>query len=176
MRRIVIALAGTVTGLVLLFSYPTSQGQTLTSTDTDPDAAAKAEPTSDTETMDDAAEPDVAESETPSDGEAAAAAEEPAATAEDGSDSGTYTGDVVDTRFGPVQVEIVVADGVITSADAIQFPTGHESDQINAYAVPILNAETLDAQSADLSLISGATYTSRAYATSLQSALDQAGL
>ena len=88
---------------------------------------------------------------------------------------GTYTGSSVNTRFGPVQVQIVVSGGVITSADAIDYPTSNPRDrQINQTAVPILVSETLDAQSTQIDMVSGATYTSDGYIRSLQSAIDEA--
>jgi len=91
--------------------------------------------------------------------------------------SGTRTvdGPVVDTRYGPVQVEITVAGGKITAATAIELPSGGRSGAISQYAAPILSSEALAAQSAQIDLVSGATYTSDGYAQSLQSALDQAG-
>ena len=89
--------------------------------------------------------------------------------------SGTFTGAAVETRYGAVQVEITVEDGVITSSEAIKYPNRDRHDQqINAYAVPVLNAEALDAQSADIDSVSGATFTSVGYAQSLQSAIDEA--
>jgi uncharacterized protein with FMN-binding domain len=88
----------------------------------------------------------------------------------------TIDGSVVDTRYGPVEVEITVAGGRITGATAIELPSGGRSGAISNYAAPILSSEALSAQSAQIDLVSGATYTSDAYARSLQSALDQAGL
>ena len=88
----------------------------------------------------------------------------------------TVDGPVVDTRFGPVQVEIVVAAGQIADVVALQLPTGRRSGQISTYAGPILREEALQAQSANIDTVSGATYTSDAYAQSLQAALDKAGL
>ena len=74
-----------------------------------------------------------------------------------------------------MQVQITVKAGRITSADAVQYPTGNSRDQqINAYAVPQLNSEVTDAQSAQIDLVSGATVTSRGYVQSLQDAIDQA--
>lgn len=89
----------------------------------------------------------------------------------------TYTGDDVNTRFGSVQVEIAVAGGEITDVTALQL-TDHDRKSINISnrAAPILRNEVLDAQSANVSNVSGATYTSDAYLQSLQSAIDQAGL
>jgi uncharacterized protein with FMN-binding domain len=89
----------------------------------------------------------------------------------------TVTGAVVQTRWGPVQVSITVADGKITAVDVPQYPDGnHKDEEINADALPTLKQETLSAQSADIDMVSGATVTSDGYVQSLQSALDQAGL
>ena len=106
----------------------------------------------------------------------------PVPTAGSGSGSGgasgskTIDGPVVSTRFGDVQVEIVVAGGKLTDVVALELPTGRRSGQISNYAGPILRQEALQAQSAKIDLVSGATYTSDAYTQSLQSALDQAGV
>ena len=59
---------------------------------------------------------------------------------------------------------------------SLQYPAATREDQINAYALPILIQETIDAQSAQIDMVSGATVTSTGYVQSLQSALDQAGL
>ena len=89
----------------------------------------------------------------------------------------TYLGDAVGTRWGDVQVQITVASGVITAVDAVEVPSGNQRDiEINDRAVPILAAEALQAQSADVDTVSGATVTSDGYLASLQSAIDQAGL
>ncbi len=59
----------------------------------------------------------------------------------------------------------------------MQYPSGNGTDaQINSYALPILMRETVDQQSANIDMVSGATVTSTGYLQSLQSALDQAGL
>ncbi len=89
----------------------------------------------------------------------------------------TYTGQAVNTRWGPVQVRITVTGGKITAAEAIQYPNSNPRDvEINARAIPALNEETVQAQSAQLDSIGGATVTSQGYLASLQSALDQAHL
>jgi uncharacterized protein with FMN-binding domain len=91
--------------------------------------------------------------------------------------TGTVTGDSTDTRWGPVQVQITVANGTITDVKVIDYPSGNGRDQqINSRALPVLVQETLDAQSANIDMVSGATVTSEGYLGSLQSALDQAGL
>jgi uncharacterized protein with FMN-binding domain len=89
--------------------------------------------------------------------------------------NGTDTGSVVQTRFGPVQVQVTIAGGRITDVTALQLPNDRQrSAEISQIAEPMLRSEALTAQSAQIDLISGATYTSDAYAQSLQSALDQA--
>jgi uncharacterized protein with FMN-binding domain len=87
------------------------------------------------------------------------------------------TGDVVDTRWGPVQVELVLSGGKVTNIKVLQAPDGNQRDiAINDQALPILKEEALSAQSAQIDTVSGATYTSEGYTQSLQSALDKAGL
>jgi uncharacterized protein with FMN-binding domain len=88
---------------------------------------------------------------------------------------GTVTGPVVQTQFGPVQVQVTLANGKITNVTALQLPSDRQrSAYISGIVGPMLQSEALAAQSAQIDLISGATYTSDAYAQSLQAALDQA--
>jgi uncharacterized protein with FMN-binding domain len=76
-----------------------------------------------------------------------------------------------------VQVQLTIAAHKITVVSVVQYPNGNGKDQeINDRAVPILTQETVDSQSADIDMVSGATVTSDGYLESLQSALDQAGL
>lgn len=85
----------------------------------------------------------------------------------------TVNGNSVDTRYGPVQVQVKIRDGKIVFADAIDYPQSESRDrEINGWAIPQLNQETIDAQSAQIDTVSGATYTSEGYRESLQSALD----
>jgi uncharacterized protein with FMN-binding domain len=89
----------------------------------------------------------------------------------------TVTGTVAQTQWGPVQVQLVVEDGTITSVKVLQYPSGNPRDtEINSYALPVLIKETTDQQSANIDMVSGATVTSNGYLQSLQSALDQANL
>ena len=88
---------------------------------------------------------------------------------------GTYTGSSSTTRFGPVQVQITVNGGRITAVNVLSYPrSDNRSASINATAVPKLVQSTLSAQSASVSSVSGATYTSSGYRISLQSAIDAA--
>jgi uncharacterized protein with FMN-binding domain len=92
-----------------------------------------------------------------------------------GAFSGQVTGPVVDTQFGSVQVQVTVSNGRIVDVTAVQLPFDRRrSAEISQYVEPILRSESLQAQSAQIDAVSGATYTSEAYAESLQGALDQA--
>jgi len=91
--------------------------------------------------------------------------------------SGTFTGAAADTRFGPVQVQITISNGKITNVTAPQYPTESFRDQqINAQAIPYLIQETLQAQSANIQGVGGASYTSEGFYQSLVSALSKAGM
>ncbi len=89
--------------------------------------------------------------------------------------SGTFTGPSIDVKYGFVQVKITVVDGRITDAVAVKAPSG-KNDRYTNMAVPILKKQTLAAQSANIQGASGASYTSYGWYTSLQGALNQAGL
>lgn len=151
MSRIVYALLATLTGLVLLFGYRTST-EVVTPTALEP--------------VSPGAEVSGSTGSTSSGGGAATSS---------GLRDGTYQGTTVSTRWGPVQVQITVAGGQITDSQVLQRPTGNSTDErINGYAIPMLNGEVLDTQSAQIDMVSGATVTSGGYLDSLQNALDQA--
>ncbi len=88
---------------------------------------------------------------------------------------GTYVGGASQNRFGTVQVQAVYSGGQLTDVQILQYPDGdRRSLQISQYAIPKLINNSIDAQSANINGVSGATYTSRSYAASLQSAIDAA--
>jgi uncharacterized protein with FMN-binding domain len=93
-----------------------------------------------------------------------------------GSGSQTYTGAAEDNRYGTVQATIVVSGNKITNVTITAPQDNPRSAYINSYAVPILVSETLQAQSANIDTVSGATYTSESYIASLQAALASANL
>lgn len=96
------------------------------------------------------------------------------AAAPAGATTRTLTGAVTSTRWGPVQVAVVLTGGRITQVQVLQQPDANSRDrEIAAYALPRLTAQTVTLQSAQVDTVSGATYTSQGYRTSLQSALDQ---
>jgi uncharacterized protein with FMN-binding domain len=89
----------------------------------------------------------------------------------------TVTGPVVSTRWGTVQVEITVESGQLSDVTALQLPGGDQrSASISSRVEPMLRSQALSSQSAVIDGVSGATYTSVAYARSLQAALDSAGI
>jgi uncharacterized protein with FMN-binding domain len=147
MKRITLWFLSTVTAVVLLFGYHTSTaGPASTSVVAPPVAGSSGTASGST-------------------------------NASSSASGKTYTGPSTDTRWGPVQVAITVSDGKITDVTVPVYPNGNPKDQeINAYALPILTKATLDSQDGNVDMISGATVTSQGYATSLQGALDEAGL
>ena len=89
----------------------------------------------------------------------------------------TYLGSAEQTRYGIVQVKITVAASHITNVSFVQLTAfDGKSARINSAAAPILLQETINAQSARIDGVSGASYTSQGYEQSLQSALDKAGI
>lgn len=88
---------------------------------------------------------------------------------------GTYTGSVADAFYGNVQVEAVIKNGRIADVKFLQYPNEQRTSiEINQQAMPYLTQEAIQAQSAQVDGVSGATQTSRAFIESLQSALGQA--
>jgi uncharacterized protein with FMN-binding domain len=150
MRRIVLWASSTAAALVLLFGYHTSTSGV---------AAAEQQPIGSSLTT-------------------TTVATSSGTGPDTGTSAGTtVTGDVVQTRWGPVQVQVTMAGGKVTAVEVVRYPSGNGRDvEINSRALPILVDETLAAQSADIDMVSGATVTSVGYVDSLQSALDQAGL
>ncbi|GAB3271936.1 hypothetical protein GCM10027449_08060 [Sinomonas notoginsengisoli] len=116
-------------------------------------------------------------STTPSGASGASGASGQAATGAQARAQSTFAGQSVSTRFGTVQVQITVQNGKITEVTALHLTDAERRSQmISAQAAPILRSEVLQAQSANVHTVSGATVTSDAYLTSLQAALDAAHL
>ena len=89
--------------------------------------------------------------------------------------NGTFTGPSIFVQYGNVQVQITVVNGRITDAKAVVAPSG-KNDRYTNMAVPVLKKQTLAAQSANIQGVSGASYTSYGWYTSLQGALAKAGM
>jgi len=166
MRRAPLVLAGTALGLGLLLTYRTPQ---LAST------AAAASSVSGGSTHS-------AGSSTAGSGGAGSGSGSGGSSGSSGSTgssaaSGSAVGSAVYNGFGQVQVKVTVSGGKITNVVAVQLPNGDpQSASINSYAAPQLAQQAMAAQSAHINGVSGATYTSQAYAQSLQSALTQLGV
>jgi uncharacterized protein with FMN-binding domain len=92
-----------------------------------------------------------------------------------GATDGTFTGDPTTIRYGTVQVKITVQGGKIVDAQAVKAPTG-SNDRYTQMAVPRLREQTIAAQSANIQGVSGASFTSYGWYTSLVSAIAKAGL
>ncbi|GAA3876940.1 FMN-binding protein [Streptomyces sp. NPDC003328] len=151
LRRIVLASAATVTGTVLLLSMKPHTTPHIVTAAPAPSASASVPA-----------------------GSGGSGADRSGGSAATGTK--TVTGDSAPTRYGPVQVRITVRNGKLTDVTAVTYPQENPRDQeINGYAVPQLRREALAAQSADIDVVSGATYTSQGYQQSLQSALDSMG-
>jgi len=164
MRRAIVAGTATVSGVVLLLGLKPhgggvaqAAGNFSIGSGTDPSSSssssASAPPTASTQAK-------------------------PGSGSSSGSGSATkvVTGDAADTRYGPVQLQVTFQGKKIAKISVLQYPTESFRDQeINDYALPLLNQEAMTAQNSRIDVVSGATYTSDGYTQSLQSAIDKAG-
>jgi uncharacterized protein with FMN-binding domain len=150
MRRAVPAVIATVVGLLALLSFKSSPSTSAKSA-----SAQTVAPTSPAAT----APPASASGTTPTTGS---------------STTRTIDGDPFDNRYGTVQVRVTLQGNQITGITALQMPSDRQrSAEISQQAEPLLQQEALQAQSAQIDTVSGATFTSQSYAQSLQSALDK---
>jgi uncharacterized protein with FMN-binding domain len=151
-RRIIILITGTIAGVVAVVSYHPPQLGAVS-------AVGNAAPIT----------------STPS----GTATAQPSTPAKTGASSGTSTvaGNTAQTQWGPVQVEITLTAGTITSVRALQFPNGdRRSQSISQQAIPYLIQQTLTTKSANVVGVSGASYTSDGWRRSLASARLKAGI
>lgn len=201
MRRITFALMSTLAALVLLLSYRTSSGDSgmtaatvvsparivaqtpMTTASAGPDPRStpggtnravdrtSVAPRSSAATTTATARPRSAPSSTAAPRTSATPTTSTAAAA-----PVTIQGSAEMTQYGAVQVQVTIAGHTITDVTALAYPNGAGRDQeINAYAVPVLQNQVLKAQSAQVHGVSGATYTTQGFLASVQSALDAAG-
>lgn len=195
-RRGAAAVVGTTAGLALLLSFRTPETLSLTGIDlgglgtADPVATAPprlvgiavgpkptptatAQPTATVAPTSDGS----SATTTPTSQPTATPGPTPTATPTAAPTSSTQVidGKAVSTRYGTVQVELTITDGTITDVQALQLPNDRQySAEISNYVAPYLRTMVLQAQSANIDIISGATYTSTGYAKSVQSALNNA--
>lgn len=164
-RKTIFLVTGTVTGLAAVLSYnPPKLNETIATSQKAP----KTEPSS---------APVNSDSNTPTSNKKDKPKNNPPAQDVPAAITGDFVGDTVQTRWGPVQVQITVANGVITDISTLKFPNGdRRSQSISNQVLPWLQDEVLNAQSANITGISGATYTSNGFKKSLASALQKAGI
>ena len=153
MRRAIVATAGSVVGLVALLSYKSSGAGTPTRV-----ALPPAGPTATTTPTSTAPPPAVGT---------------PPSTAAGG--TRTVTGSDVSYRYGNIEIRVTFTGTQIAGITVpIESATDSRSELINSQAIPILTKEALAAQSLNFDVVSGATFTSDAFAQALQSALNKA--
>lgn len=159
MRRVILAIVATAAGLVLLLTFKTHSSTGLASTQ----SPVIVTPTTGSSSSSGSGKTGAGSSgSSSSSGSAASSAAKTVAGAE------------VQTIYGPIQVTITVKGGKITTVNVPVYPNGTMRDvQINSFALPELVQETVAANSASIDGVSGATYTSQGYVSSLQSALDK---
>ena len=155
MRRVILAVTGTIAGLVALLSFkahvPTVPVAATTGTGGGSSTSSSSSASS-ARTI-------------PGEFQSVAGTLTPGET--------TVTGKVASTVYGPVQVELVVKSHKIVKVAVLEQPTNTIHDiQIGEFAFPKLISETLTAQNAKIDAVSGASYTSAGYISSLQSAVD----
>ena len=156
MRRVILAVTGTIAGLVALLSFK-SHDPTVPVAATSGTGGSSSSSSSSTSSS----------SATTIPGEFQSAV----GTLTAG--ESTITGHVASTVYGPVQIELVVKNSKIVKVAVLEQPTNTIHDiQIGEFAFPKLISETLAAQDAKIDAVSGASYTSAGYIASLQSAVD----
>lgn len=190
-RKTALLVTGTVAGVVGVVSYnppqlsatiapagATPQSQTSTQTTTQNNKQTPAQPAPTSSSSKKASSKTTSTTTQNQNTQEVTASPTPVATTKQNSGiTGTFKGDTSQTRWGPVQVEITLTNGKITDVTTLQYPNGdRKSMNISSRVIPWLQEETLQVQSANISGISGATYTSTGFQSSLASALQKAGL
>jgi uncharacterized protein with FMN-binding domain len=167
LRRAILVVSGTAAAVASALAYNPPQ---LTQVATSSKTATPAPSTPST--------PTPSTPSTPTTGKATPAPKSTPTTPASKLPSGDFSGDKIQTRWGPVQVQITVKDGVITAANALAFPSGdRRSLSISQQAIPYLIEQTLGVvSSSEVMGVSQATYTSNGWRASLQSAIKKAGI
>jgi uncharacterized protein with FMN-binding domain len=161
--RAAVAIVATIVGIFLLFSFqtpatvPAASRASVAGPTATPTASGQGGPTP----------------TPPAGSPGASAPPSPSTTA--AYKDGSYTGQDAPNQYGDVQVKVIISGGKITDVQALTLPTDRQrSAEISQQAGPLLHDEVVQAQSAQIDILSGATFTSESYAQSVQSALDQA--
>ena len=164
LRRVILVVSGTAAAVASALAYNPPQ---LTQVSTSSKPATSTPSTSTPATP-----------STPTSGKATPAPKSTPTTPATKLPSGDFSGNKIQTRWGPVQVQITVKDGVITAANALAFPDGdRRSLSISQQAIPYLIEQSLGVvNSSQVMGVSQATYTSNGWRASLQSAIKKAGI
>ena len=163
MRRAIIAITGTIAGLVALLTFK-SHVPSVSAADTTPNSGGGS-----------TSSPAASQSGSPDSASSAPAATSSKAAAP-GPGETTVDGAVASTIYGPVQIELTLKNSKIVKVTVLKQPDNTTRDiQIGEFAFPKLISETLAAQDAKIDAVSGASYTSAGYIQSLQSAVDRKG-
>jgi uncharacterized protein with FMN-binding domain len=163
-----LVLTGLGTALVVGFKVPATPAGSITTTTSVGAGSSTATSGGATSSSDDAGSSSGTASPTPA---ASSGTTTTTATATTYAD-GTYTGDAVQEPWGTFQVQAVISEGKLTDIVVVSAPQDGHSSRINSSAIPTLTEAAVASQSASLDVVSGATWTSQSYMTSLQAALD----
>ncbi len=158
MRRVFLAVAGTIAGLVALLTFRSHVPSAAPVASSGPGSGSGAAGTA---------------GGTSGAGASGGSAGQPAASASLPTGERAVDGTAASTVYGPVQVQVLVKRGKIVNVNILEQPSSTAHDlQIGQFAFPQLISETISAQSARIDAVSGASYTSAGYIKSLQSAID----
>ncbi|MDQ0424425.1 FMN-binding protein [Cellulomonas iranensis] len=194
MRRILLSIVTTVSGVVLLLQYPTSLDRSAGTTDVTAAGTTTTGTTGGAPSAGSSAGSDPAASASASssgssgasgtsDGSSSGSSAGSSGGASDGSSGGSSAGTGLtdgrytastSMRYGTVSVTVTVSGGRVTAASGSQDSQDGHSRQVSSAALPTLDDEATTAGGASIAMVSHATFTSEAYARSLQAALDQA--
>jgi uncharacterized protein with FMN-binding domain len=171
MKRVILSIAGTIASLAALLGFKTHGAAHLA---TLPSASR----TTPTQTPTGGGATTIGATPQPSSSSSSSGASSSSNKQSSSSSSSTAprtaVGDAYQNQFGTVQVQVTVSGKTITNVKFVQLTAyDQHSQEINSQAGPMLLQQTLDAQSANINGVSGATYTSTSYVQSLQSALDK---
>jgi hypothetical protein len=176
MRRVLLALSGTVAGLVMLLSFKSHAASTAAAGIGAGAAGSSAAGSGGSGGSGAGSVTGTGRSAYPSAAPSSGRSGSGSSGAGSGGSAATVvSGQAISTMYGPMQVQATLAGGKITKITVLQETNvGARSGQIDAFALPQLTREALSAQSARIDAVSGASYTSSGYVQSLQSALDKA--
>jgi hypothetical protein len=175
MRRVLLALSGTVAGLVMLLSFKSHAASTAAAGIGAGAAGSSAAGSGGSGGSGAGSVTGTGQSAYPSAAPSSGrSGSGPSGAGSGGAAATVVSGRAISTMYGPMQVQATLAGGRITKVTVLQHTdVGAESEQIDATAIPQLTREALAAQSARIDAVSGASYTSSGYIQSLQSALDK---